>query len=246
MKLYIFESAIIHPAPGTVLAGEVPESIPVMFYLIVHPKGLALFDTGMNLENWPLPYKKDGEQRSEQMIDAQLAKLGYTPDDIAYVIMSHLHMDHAGGMALFPNATFIVRKAELKAAWWPEPFQWTYAFADYKDTRGYKFVQLDDHEDFDVFLDGSVVCIDTKGHTQGHQSLIVNLPKSGKTVLTADAADMADNLDDGHLPGVYWNGEETLRAIVKIQHLRREGALVMMAHDPEQFKALKIAPEYYE
>lgn len=245
MKLYVFDSAVIHPAPGTVSAGSGPASIPVMFYLIQHSKGLVLFDTGMNLAHWPLSYRNDGEQRPEQLIDKQLAGLKIKPEDIKYVIMSHLHMDHAGGMSLFPQATHIVRKAELRAAWWPERFQWTYAMEDYKDTRDFNFIELDDHEDFDVFLDGALICIDTKGHTQGHQSLIVNLPQTGKTVLTADAADMAENLEDGHLPGVYWNAAQAQRAIAKMQHYKREGAFVMMGHDPEQFKTLKLAPAYY-
>ena len=249
MKLYVFESAKMHVPDRGMMSGRpsgVPVTIPVPFFLIDHPKGLALFDTGMKLDNWPPQYRPDGDQRPDQMIDVQLRNIGYKPDDIKYVIMSHMHLDHAGGMPFFPKSTFIVRKSELRAAWWPEAFQVHYIFDDYKDTRGFNYIELDDTEAFDVFQDGSVICIDTKGHSQGHQSLVVNLPHSGKFVLTADAAAMAEILDEGVLPAVAWNAEEALRSLRKVQHMKREGATVLMAHDPDQWAATRLAPEYYE
>lgn len=226
--------------------GHDPITVPDIFFLIAHPKGLALFDTGLNLDHWPAQVKKSITQRPEQLVDKQLMKLGYAPADIKYVVMSHLHSDHAGGMSLFPDATFVVRKAELRAAWWPERFQWAYTLQDYRDTRGFRFIELDDHEDFDLFGDGSLVCIDTKGHTQGHQSVVVRLPNSGTVVLPADAADMQEILDEGSIPGVVWNAEAATRAVRKVQHLRREGAFVITGHDPEQFKTLKLVPDYYD
>ena len=249
MKLYIFESGKLHVPDRGMMSGRpsgVPVTIPVPFYLIEHPKGLALFDTGMKLDNWPPQYRQDGEQRTDQMIDRQLAGIGYKPDDIRYVIMSHMHLDHAGGMPIFPKATFIIRKSELKAAWWPEPFQVHYILEDYKDTRDFDFIELDDTEVFDVFLDGSVLCIDTKGHSQGHQSLVVNLPKSGRYVLTADAASMSEILDESVLPAIAWNAEAAWRSLKKMQHMKREGSIVLMAHDPDQWETLHLAPEYYE
>ena len=249
MKLFIFESAKMHVPDRGMMSGRpsgIPVTIPVPFYLIEHPNGLALFDTGMKLDNWPAEFRQDGEQRPDQMIDKQLASIGYKPDDIKYVIMSHLHLDHAGGMPFFPNATFIVRKSELRAAWWPERFQVHYIFEDFKDTRNFNYIELDDTEVFDVFLDGSVLCIDTKGHSQGHQSLVVNLPKSGRYVLTADAAAMAEILDEGVLPAITWNAEEAFKSLKKMQHLKREGSIVLMAHDPDQWETLNLAPAYYE
>jgi N-acyl homoserine lactone hydrolase len=248
MRLYIFRSALIFHEDKMMLAGRRgggPLTIPVCFYLIDHPKGLVLFDTGMRLDNWPLEEQKNAAQEPDQLIDKQLIKLGIRPEDVKYVIMSHFHDDHTGGMTVFPQATFIARKAELRAAWWPDKYQWAYNYADYKDTRYFKFIELNDTEDFDVFLDGSIVCIDTKGHTQGHQSLVLNLPHTGKTVLTADAAHLSDVLNEGALPFV-WNAEASVRAIARIQHLRDNGAFVIMAHDPDQFKTLKVVPEYYD
>ena len=89
-----------------------------------------------------------------------------------HVIMSHLHIDHAGEMTSFPKAQFIVRTSELSYGWWPSMHQrYTYAFNDLKDTRFYNYLELPDIVDFDLFQDGSLICI----ATPGHQSLIVKL-----------------------------------------------------------------------
>ena len=249
MKLYVFGSAKMHVPDRGMMSGRPngkPVTIPVPFYLIVHPKGLALFDTGMNLDNWPPHYKQDGEQRADQMIDKQLDELGYGPDDVKYVIMSHLRLDHAGGMPLFPKATFIVRKSELRAAWWPERFQVHYILKDCFSTRNFNFIELNDEENFGLFLDGSAVCIDTKGHSQGHQSVVLNLPNSGTIVLPADTAAKAEILDESVLPAIVWNAEAAMRSLVKIQHMKNEGSMVLMAHDPEQWETTRLAPEYYD
>ena len=99
-------------------------------------------------------------------------------------------------MALFPDATFIVRRQELRAAWWPDAYERGYDFDRLLPTRGLRYLQPAEGETFDVFQDGSLVCIDTKGHTEGHQSLVVRLPDSGRVVLAGDAVQVAENLDD--------------------------------------------------
>lgn len=250
MRLYIFEVGRVRFPDRSVLTGGPnegkPITVPIPAFLIVHEKGLAVIDTGMNPDHLPPKNREDVDIKPEERIDKQILKLGYALEDVRYVVMSHLHGDHAGWMTLFPHATFVVRKSELKAAWWPESFQWSYAFADYTNTRNYDFIQLDDVEDFDVFLDGSVVCFDTKGHCQGHQSVVVNLPVTGRLVIAGDAVPMSENIEQGMLPGVAWNGEAALKAIAKVRHLRKEGSFVLLGHDPEQFGTLRLAPEFYD
>ena len=85
-----------------------------------------------------------------------------------------------------------------------------------------------------------------RGIHRGINPWSVNLPNSGKFVLTADAAAMAEILDEGVLPSVAWNAEEALRSLRKVQHMKREGATVLMAHDPDQWATTRLAPEYYE
>lgn len=250
MKLYVLDCGQVHvPDTNRLAVGcnvGVPITIPYSMFVIDHPKGLVLFDTGPMVEHWPEDLREEVETVPEQRADRQLVGLGYNPEDVKYIVISHMHMDHCGGMTLFPKATFIIRKQELRAAWWPETHEGGYVFSDYKDTRGYKYIQPSDEEEVDVFFDGSLVCIDTKGHTRGHQSMIVTLPKSGKMVLASDAVSIAANLKEGLLPGMCWNGEMAARAIEKLQHMGREGMKIITGHDPEWWKDLKIAPAYYE
>jgi len=217
--------------------------IPVPAYLIQHPRGLVLFDTGMNVE------VSDGNcanywgqglcgaftaiQGRDEVIDRQLRNLGFTPDDVTHVVYSHFHLDHAGNIKMFPKARHVVQKAELKTAWWPEKFQRAaYVLKDYDGTRDYDFVQLEG--DFDLFGDGSLLLLDTQGHTQGHQSLQVNLKNTGTVLLAADAVYTAEN-EAGVIPGITWNTNASMRAIDRLKQIRdaTQGAL-WYSHDPAQ------------
>jgi glyoxylase-like metal-dependent hydrolase (beta-lactamase superfamily II) len=128
-----------------------------------------------------IQHNPDCSQASpEQRINRQMRGLGYEPSDVKYVILSHLHLDHMGCMTLFPNATCVVRRQELRAAWWPDAYEGGYNFESLLGTRGLKYLQPFGEDEFDVFQDGSLICIDTKGHTEGHQSMIVTLPGAGR------------------------------------------------------------------
>ena len=250
MKLYVLDGGHVYVPDTSHFTPErnmgVPITIPLSMFLIDHPKGLVVFDTGLNVDNLPEAMRNDAHSTPDQRIDRQMARLGYRPEDVKYVILSHMHVDHVGGMTLFPDATFIVRKEELRMAWWPESYEGGYFFIDYKNTRGYKYLQPRDDEEVDVFFDRSLILIDTKGHSRGHQSLIVNLPKSGRIVLAGDAVQVAANLSEAILPGICWNSEMAVRSIEKLQHMQKEGMQIILGHDPVSFEHLRIAPEYYE
>ena len=228
--------------------------IPVPMYIIDHPEGLIVFDTGMNInvvpdhgeEYWgPVAQAFTPTMTRDQGIDEQLQQIGKSTSDVKYVIHSHFHLDHAGNINMFPNATHIVRKAELKNAWWPEQFQRAaYVLDDYKNTRNFNFIEVID--DMDLFGDGSVELIDTKGHTQGHQSLIVRLPNTGTVILAADAAYMPENLQ-GTIPGIVWNVEEAMNSIERMKMIRdRENGEIWLGHSMEQFQTRRLLPEYYD
>lgn len=250
MKLYVLDGGSAdHPDTSHFTPERnigVPITIPFSMFLIDHPRGLIVFDTGLNVDNLPEPMKKDVRSTPEQRIDRQMAGLGYRPQDVKYVILSHMHVDHVGGMTLFPDATFIVRKEELRMAWWPESYEGGYFFEDYKDTRSYRYIQPRDDEEIDVFFDGSLKLIDTRGHSRGHQSLVVNLPKSGRIVLAGDAVQVEENLSKGYLPGICWNSEMAVSSIEKLQHMQAEGMRIIPGHDLMSFRELRTAPEYYE
>jgi glyoxylase-like metal-dependent hydrolase (beta-lactamase superfamily II) len=121
MKLYVLDGGrafvpdMSHFTPEKNVG--VPVTIPFSMFLIDHPEGLVVFDPGLNIDNLPEAMRKELTYSSEQRIDRQMARLGYKPEDVKYVILSHMHADHTGGMTSFLNATFIVRKEELRMAW---------------------------------------------------------------------------------------------------------------------------------
>jgi N-acyl homoserine lactone hydrolase len=227
--------------------------VPVAMYIIDHPRGLTVYDTGMaddvsgdgcaaywgkGLCGAFTPIQKRGE-----VIDKQLERFGFSADQVKYVIYSHFHLDHAGNIELFPNAKHVVQKVELKTAWWPEKFQAAaFVMKDYDETRGFDFMEL--VGDFDLFGDGSVVILDTKGHTQGHQSVKVKLKKTGTLILAGDAVYSPEN-EAGAIPGITWNTYESMRSIDRLKQIRdAEGAELWYSHGIEQYNSHKHDSAY--
>lgn len=173
-----------------------------------------------------------------------LAKLEYTADDVRYVIMTHMHIDHTMYMSSFPKVTFIIRKSELKMAWWHDKCEAGYYYDHYKDTRDFKYIQLPDDVDFDVFGDGAIVLTDMRGHSAGHQSVLLNLPKYGKIMLTGDATSMEDNLRSMLVPGFCTSIGKAEESLGKIQHYEDIGYELFFSHEVSQ--KLRLFPEYYE
>jgi glyoxylase-like metal-dependent hydrolase (beta-lactamase superfamily II) len=229
-------------------------TVPVPCFLIEHPKGYVLFDTGMHksLIDDPTPTGRWGPvaavfkpiMKPGEDIVSQLDKLGIRPKDIKYVINSHLHLDHAGNNEFFPEATFIVQKPEIRAAYWPEVYQRAAYFrVDFDHPLNYKTIE----GDYDLFGDGTVQIWASYGHSQGHQSLVVKLQNSGYFVLTGDSCYMKENLEQLVLPGIVWNPDETIRSIIRMREAREKlGATIVTGHDPEGWAELKHAPEYYD
>jgi glyoxylase-like metal-dependent hydrolase (beta-lactamase superfamily II) len=103
--------------------------------------------------------------------------------------------------------------------------------------------------DFDIFGDGSAVVKRWVGHTPGSQMLIVRLPKTGTVILTSDNVYFRDNVTKNLLPDVSLAYSPTgiLNAYQWIREMQaREKAEFFTAHDPDAFKAMKKAPEFYE
>lgn len=246
MKLFVFDGGHAHLPDMSHLTPDRnvgrPVTIPLLMFLIDHPKGLVVFDTGIDTDDVRDPIV---ETSPDRRIDRQVSRLGYEPRDVKYVVLSHLHLDHVGCMHLFPDATFVVRRQELRAAWWPDAYERGYDFACLLKTRHFKYLQLPNDEPLDLFQDGSLICIDTKGHTEGHQSLVVDLPESGRIVLVGDAAQVAENLDDKVPPGMSWSSQFAVQSIEKLRHMRDEGALVILGHELSDLERLRLAPEYY-
>ena len=248
VKLYVLDGGRAHLPDMSHLTPDRnvgrPVTIPILMFLIDHPKGLVVVDTGVDTD--AAGHDPFFEASREQRIDRQMKRLGHEPGEVRYTILTHLHHDHMGCAPLFAGSTFIVRRSELRAAWWPDPYEGGYDFAALLKTRDLDYLQLPDDERLDVFEDGSVVCFDTRGHTEGHQSVLVNLPRSGRVVLAGDAVQVAENLTASWPPGMCWNSQLAVQAITELRHMQKEGALVIFGHELSQLDALRVAPGRYE
>lgn len=266
MKLYVFSSGALSVGKNMLvnLASTDPLRVPVGFFVIRHPKGNVLFDTGNNDKiitdpsYWGPFFKALNPVVTPDIaIDAQLGKIGLKPDDITYVVVGHMHLDHGGNVGKFPNSTLVVQKDEIRNAFWPEPgTAGPYIPGDAASLRNdlgeampnkYKMLQL--AGDMDLFGDGSVVVKRWVGHTPGSQMLLVRLPKTGTIILTSDNVYLRENVEKNLLPNIAlaYDPAGILRGYEWIRYMQAtEKADFFTAHDPDAFKALKKPPEFYE
>lgn len=251
MKLYAFSSGGLTIAKSALQSGapSTPVTVPVGFFVVVHPKGNFLFDTGNNDKiindpsYWgPFIQGLTPERGPDVAIDTQLQKIGLSPDSIKYVAVGHMHLDHGGNVCKFPNAIFLVQKDEMKNAAWPEPgTAGPYIPGDVACLRNaigealpnkFKMEQLEG--DWDVFGDQSVVIKRWPGHTPGSQMAVVRLPKTGTVILTSDNVYFAENVTKNLLPDISLAYFPTgiLNAYAYIRAMQAsEGASFMTAHD---------------
>jgi len=252
--VYWTASGFFGPFPLSDLIPSLPKekvrtvTIPVNMWVIDHPKGLVVFDTGNNVAISDGGCKKyweaalcDGlkpSQKRDDVIDAQLKKLGFSADRVKAVITSHAHLDHIGNIKLFPKAVHVIQKKELYQAWWPEKFQrgGVFVMGDFDGpARDFNYLELDG--DYDLFGDGSVTVLSTPGHTLGHQSVRVKLP-SGKTIVMAqDAIWVRENME-GYPAGLNYSVKDYNNSINRLKMIRDlENADLYYGHDPEQYQA---------
>ena len=211
-------------------------------YLIKHPQGWLLWDTGVSdavaaMPNGLAPSDpKSVHWHRSKTLAAQLDQLGLKPSDIKSVAISHTHPDHVGNVELFPAAMLYVQKAE---------YEWPGANNTPRFKPEHPVTKLDG--DRDLFGDGSVVILSTPGHTPGHQSLLVKLPKTGAIVLSGDAVHFKDNWDSRRVPSINFDKDKTLASMQKIADtLTKEKAQLWINHDKAQRDSLKMAPEFYD
>jgi glyoxylase-like metal-dependent hydrolase (beta-lactamase superfamily II) len=129
MRLYVFSSGWLTLDKSGLQTGATGKiTVPVAFFLIKHPKGNVLFDTGNNDKiisdptYWgPLATALEPGRSPDVAIDAQLDKIGVKPADINYVVVGHMHLDHAGNVGKFPTATIVYQRDEIVNAFWPKP-----------------------------------------------------------------------------------------------------------------------------
>lgn len=219
--------------------------VPVPFYLIKTEEGYVLFDTGWSPAIVPLleavGYKPEIEQKN--LLPDCLEPIGVAPQDIKMVIMSHLHVDHAGGLQFLPDAEIIVQQDEYSYAYHPHSFSGlVYIKTDF-DFPSYNWRLIDGDQ---VILPGlSVVLV--SGHTPGLQALIVDLPETGPIILSSDSCYITQNVQEDLIPGSVWDPTRALHSIKRLKMLTEIlDAQLFPNHDLELFNSTwKKAPDCY-
>jgi len=226
-------------------------TIPVSMWILKHPKGIVVFDTGNNVaisdgadnckKYWAAgncDFLKPSQTRAD-VIDQQLAKLGIKVDDVKVVVSSHSHLDHSGNIAMFPKAIHVFQKKELYQGYWPEKFQGretngSFVLNDLLSARAYNYMELEG--DYDLFGDGTVHILSTPGHTLGHQSMKVKLPQTGSVIISQDAIWMQENAD-GYVAGLNFSVQAWTNSANRLKFMRDlEGAKLFFPHDGGQFE----------
>jgi N-acyl homoserine lactone hydrolase len=179
-------------------------------YLMHHTQGWLLWDTGVTDAIAALP---NGQAPSDpraihwyrpKTLASELSAVGVKPSDIKFLAISHTHPDHIGNVEMFPETTLLVQKAEYE---WPNPL----GVGRLKPEHPVKKLE----GDYDVFGDGSVTIISTPGHTPGHQSLLVKLPKTGAIVLSGDAVHFKSNWDNRRVPSINADKEQRTKPLAR-------------------------------
>jgi N-acyl homoserine lactone hydrolase len=251
VKLYIFDAGHLKSGNPDILTarGVTTTDMSVAAYLIVHPQGTLLWDTGVIPDELVKPEGTvEARATVKTTLKGQLAAIGYKPSDITYLALSHNHYDHSANANSFAGSTWLVQREERKFMFPDTPPATPLNGAARFSALQYSKTKILDG-DFDVFGDGSVVIIATPGHTPGHQSLLVNLKKTGAIILSGDLYHYpAERTLKNFTPFAnLGNPEQEARSKVKVEAwLEKYDAKLWIQHDLLQWATLKKSPAFYD
>jgi glyoxylase-like metal-dependent hydrolase (beta-lactamase superfamily II) len=250
--LYVFDCGSLNPtdiSPYTFKKEELATSLmSVPCFLIAHPKGTLAWDTGAVPDS---NFKPDGSPATLRYattvspLRKQLAAIGYTPEGVTYLALSHFHWDHVGNANLFAKSTWLVTKAERDTMFAnpPSPRTEPANFSELKNAKT-KFLTT---KDYDVFGDGTVVIKGAPGHSPGHQVLFLKLAKTGPVMLSGDLYHYPEERKFGRIPTTEFDGAQTTASRADIEaFLKKTGAQLWIQHDFIANQKLKRSPEFYE
>ena len=248
IELVIFRTGGVEIGRSSFVPGasDAKSFAPVWSALLRTPEGNILFDTGLHPVHVDRPDATFGPgslkvvMAKEDAIVARLLSLGVHPDEIAVVVNSHLHFDHAGNNGAFPKATFVVQADHLAFAKGKPNFPgvyWDIPELTYLPTSGRAHVAP------------GVEVVPTPGHAPGHQSLVVELRETGilrarGCSLRGDAAFTRENLERGEIRAP---DEQTAKeSLALIRSLVKDDLeRVFVSHDAASWSRWKRAPESY-
>jgi glyoxylase-like metal-dependent hydrolase (beta-lactamase superfamily II) len=219
--------------PGLYAAG--PREVTDSCYLIRHGDQVMVWDTGF-------PAALKGQERDmgelvatiDRTLVEQLAELELKPDDVDVVGISHMHSDHTGQAAQFPNARLLIGKADFEqTAGKDDPFgPWR--------GDGKKVTPVT--ADHDLFGDGSVTALHLPGHTPDHLALLVRLA-SGPVLLSGDLYHATEARQKRGVPPFNTDRAATLASMDRFEKLAKDlGAKVIIQHEPADIAKLPAFP----
>ena len=243
MRVYALTCGWLTMSMGSLLKGEAGKlRIPVPAYLVAHPRGTLLFDTGLHPDT-----ATDPEGRMRHLApyfdvhfepNEHVAAVDVDAARVDLLVNSHLHFDHAGGNALVPNADLVVQQREWDAAHDADLVA-ANGYLDHDFDCGHRLRLVDGEHD--VFGDGRVRCVPTFGHTPGHQSLHLRTD-GGDLFLCGDACYLRRTLEDLHLPAIVHDADAMRASLMKIRALQAAGTRIFYGHDPDFWASVPQAP----
>jgi glyoxylase-like metal-dependent hydrolase (beta-lactamase superfamily II) len=204
-------------------------------YLIKHGDDYMVWDAGFG--------KAAGPVAPKETMPELLAKLELKPDNVKYIGISHYHGDHVGQVDLFPKSTLLIGKGDWEAL--TEPAMATAmanpaTFAPF--IKGGSKVEPVTG-DKDVFGDGTVVMLDTPGHTPGHHSLLVKLKDKGYVMLSGDLAHFQENYNSNGVPLFNVDHTHTVGSMDRFKKIAANlKATVIIQHDQRDVGKLPVFP----
>jgi glyoxylase-like metal-dependent hydrolase (beta-lactamase superfamily II) len=244
VRIHALSAGAMTSPLGGFLEGERGRiTYPVLVFVIEHPNGLVVVDSGLHpdladdssrlgplAESFQVHLPDDGSAA----VGRALELAGFDPVAVDELVLTHLHFDHAGGVAQLPNARLVVQRREW-ASRNDERFVSAGAYRPDDFDLGHDRLEVDG--DHDLFGDGTITLLVTDGHTAGHQSARVRAT-SGEFVLCGDCCYLRRTLLDEHLPPFGVDRTRQLAAIRRMKDLQRRGATLVFGHDPEQWSAI--------
>lgn len=219
--------------------------VPSPVYLFKTAEGYVLYDTGWWPQAVPLLEAMGLKPAiaESQSLPKLLESVGLKPDDISKVILSHLHVDHAGGVQFLSNAEFIVQKDEYSYAFHPHAFSQLAYIPMAIHFPSYKWTLIDGDQ---VLMPGLAVVL-ANGHTPGLQALVVDLPQTRTVILSSDCCYLRQNIDEEVIPGIVWDPTRALHSIKKLKTLARLlNGVVYPNHDMALWEStLRKSPDFY-
>lgn len=254
LKLYVIDGGEIVVSDMSLFDSSIDKGTEEIFanniYLIKHPDGILLWDTGlsdslveydqgMQIMNGALTFKL------ERTLEEQLAEIDIKPSDIDYLAFSNLHPVFTGNISYFTNAKVLLQEEEYIQAFSNNAENFGYNPDNYSYLKDMSINQLDGN--YDVFGDGSFIIIAAPATSLGHQVFYINLPNTGPIITAGDlynSQEMRDNYTiQAHIP----DKEKMAESFIVIDNLlEKTGAQLWLNHDIEQNALLNHSPTFYE